>query len=88
MHYYWKHAQWVHEELDILEKTGSISWCAFPWSSPFVIVPKKVQPGEQPQKCLCVDYHVLNSLLAPVVKDYTKVQGALYLVPLQKNYEL
>ena len=41
----------------MLEKAGIISETAFPSSSSIVIVPKKAQTGDQPQKHLCVDYH-------------------------------
>ena len=62
-----KHSLWVCEELEILEKAGIISRSVSPWSSPIVIVPKIMQPGEISQECLCIDYHMLNSLLPIVV---------------------
>ena len=42
--------QWVCEELGMLGKPGIISQSIHPWSSPIIIVPKKAQPGEIPQK--------------------------------------
>ena len=45
------------------------------------MVPRKAQQGKIPQKCLCIDYHALNSLLLPGVKAH----GVLSLVPLPKN---
>ena len=47
----------------MLEKAGVIIRSISPWASPIVIVPKKTAPGEPPRHCMCVDYHVLNSLL-------------------------
>ena len=58
----------------MLEKAGIISHNVSPWSNSIVIVPKKAQPGEQPQKPLCIDNHILNNLLQPVVKVYFKVK--------------
>ena len=49
------------------------------WLNPIVIMPKKAELGEQLQKCLCVDYRVLNSLLPPLVKACSKAQGVLSL---------
>ena len=37
---------------------------------------------------LCVDYRVLNSLLPPVKKAFSKVKGILTLVPLPKIDEI
>ena len=36
-----KHAQWVKDELQILQKAGYISRSISPWSIPIVIVPKR-----------------------------------------------
>ena len=46
-----KHIQWVCEALEMLEKARTISQSISPWSSPYVMVPSKAQPGELPQKC-------------------------------------
>ena len=73
-----KHSQWVHEELGMLEKAGIISKSDSPWSIPIVIVSKKSEPGEIPQKHLCVDCYALNSLLPPVLKAHSKAQGVLF----------
>ena len=72
-----KHTQWIYKELETLQKSGTISRSVFPWSSPIAIVPKKAQPGETPQKYLCVHYHPSNSLLPLVVKVHSKAQGVL-----------
>ena len=45
-----KHVEWVQKELQILEKAGVIERSISPWASPIVIVPKKSEPGEPPQK--------------------------------------
>ena len=45
-----KHVEWVTRELEILEKAGVISRSVSPWASPIVIVPKKSEPEEPPQK--------------------------------------
>ena len=68
------------------EKAGII--CVSPLSSLIVIVPKKAQPGELSQKCLCVDNYDLNSLLSPVVTAHSEAQGVLSLVSLPKCDEL
>ena len=79
-----KHLQWVKEELETLENAGIIARSVSPWASPIVIVPKRSQPGEAPQRRLCVDYRVLNSLLPTVSKAHSRAQGILSLVPLPK----
>ena len=71
-----KHATWVQKE------------CVSPWTSPTVIVPKRTAPGEPPKRRLCMDYRVVNSLLPPVQKAYSKAKGVLTLVPLPKIDEI
>ena len=83
-----KHAEWVKKELETLEKAGIISRSISPWASPIVIVPKKTELGEPPKKRLCVDYRVINSLIPPVAKAYSKAKGVLTLVPLPKIDEI
>ena len=56
-----KHAEWVQNELEILEKAGVIVRSVSPWASPIVVVPKKSAPGEPPKRRLCVDYVSLTS---------------------------
>ena len=58
------------------------------WSHLIVTVPKKAQPLDQPQKCLCEDYCTLKCLLPPVVKDHCKVQDFPSLVSLPEIDEL
>ena len=50
-----KHAAWVQEELETLEKAGVIVRSILPWASPIVVVPKRTAPGEPPKRRLCVD---------------------------------
>ena len=83
-----KHAEWVKQELEMLEKAGIISRSVSPWASPIVVVPKKSEPGEPPKKRLCVDYRVINSLLPTVNKAHSKAKGVLTLVPLPKIDEV
>ena len=83
-----KHAEWVKQELEMLEKVGIIYRSVSPWASPIVVVPKKTEPGEPPKKRLCVDYRVINSLLPTVNKAHTKAKGVLTLVPLPKIDEV
>ena len=83
-----KHAEWVKQELEMLEKAGIISRSVSPWASPIVVVPKKTEPGEPPKKRLCVDYRVINSLLPTVNKAHSKAKGVLTLVPLPKIDEV
>ena len=79
-----KHVEWVHKELEILEKAGVIVRSVSPWASPIVIVPKKSEPGEPPRRRMCVDYRMLNSLLPKVQKAHSKAKGVSSFVPLPK----
>ena len=45
-----KHHRWVQEEIETLKRAGVITKSMSPWASPIVVVPKKSQPGEPPQK--------------------------------------
>ena len=83
-----KHTEWVQRELEILEKAGVIVRSVSPWASPIVVVPKRTAPEEPPKWRLCVDYRVLNSLLPPVKKAFSKAKGILTLVPLPKIDEI
>ena len=83
-----KHVQWVQEEIEMLEKAGVIVQSISPWASPIVIVPKKIAPGEPPRCRMCVDYHILNSLLPRVDKAHSKAKGILTLVPIPKIDEI
>ena len=59
------------ERIKMFEEAGIISQCL-----PLVpiIVPKKAQPEEQPQKHSCVDYCARNSFLPQVVKAILKLK--------------
>ena len=41
-----KHTEWVHRELEILEKARVIVRSVSPWASPIVVVLKRTAPGE------------------------------------------
>ena len=45
-----KHHRWVQKEIETLERAGVITKSMSTWASPIVVVPKKSQPGEPPQK--------------------------------------
>ena len=79
-----KHHEWVRAELETLEKAGIITRSISPWASPIVIVPKRSEPDKPPEKRMCVDYRLLNTLLPEVRKGLSKAQGVLTLVPLPK----
>jgi transposase InsO family protein len=83
-----KHYEWVQGELDTLEKAGIIQRSVSPWASPIVVVPKRQIPGQPPERRLCVDYRLLNSLLPPVQKGHSKAKGVLTLSPLPKIDQL
>ena len=83
-----KHAEWMQNGLEILEKAGVIVRSVSPWASPIVVVPKRTAPGEHPKWRLCVDYRAINSLLPPVKKAFSKAKGVLTLVPLPKIDEI
>ena len=83
-----KHVQWVREEIEMLEKAGVIVRSVSPWASPIVIVPKKTAPGEPLRHRMCMDYHLLNSLLPHVDKAHSKAKGILTLVPIPKIDEI
>ena len=53
-----------------------------------MVVPKGTQPGEPPQRRLCIDYQALNNLLLLVTKVHSKAIGVLTLVPLPKIDEM
>ena len=53
-----------------------------------VIVPKKTAPGKPPRCHMCVDYHILNSLLPHVDKAHSKAKGILTLVLIPKIDEI
>ena len=83
-----KHAQWVQEEIEILEKAGIIAKSVSPWASPIVIIPKR-QPQGNPLEDGCVsNYRMLNQLLPKVDKAHSKAKGVLTLVPLPKIDEI
>ena len=67
----------VQKEFEILEKAGVIVRSVSHWASPIVIVPKRTAPAEPPKRRLCVDYLVVNSLLPPVKKAFSKAKGVL-----------
>ena len=50
-----KHATWVQQELEILEKAGVIGRSVSPWASP-IVVPRRTALGEPHKRRLCVDY--------------------------------
>ena len=79
-----KHTQWVQDELEMSKNNGVVSWCVSPWSGPLVTLPKKAKPEHIHQKWLCVDYHILNSLLPPMVMTHSRAQGVLSLVAIPK----
>ena len=62
-----KHYDWVHQEIETLEKSGVIERNLSRWASPVIVVPKKSAPDEPPRRRLCVDYRKVNAL-QPEVK--------------------
>ena len=82
-----KHYDWVHKEIETLEKAGIIEWSLSPWASPVIVVPKKSAPDEPPRRRLCVDYRRLNALQQEV-KHTDKSTGCLTLYPLPKIDEM
>ena len=43
-----KHHEWVHKEIETLEKAGVIERSLLLWASPVIMVPKKSAPDEPP----------------------------------------
>ena len=43
-----KHYDWVHQEIETLEKSGVIERSLSRWASPVIVVPKKSAPDEPP----------------------------------------
>ena len=62
-----KHYNWVHQEIETLEKSGVIERSLSRWASPVIVVPKKSAPDEPPQRRLCINYRKVNAL-QPEVK--------------------
>ena len=56
-----KHAQWVKEELKMVNKSGIIARSVSLLYSLIIIVLKKAQLCELSQKPLCMDYHAVKS---------------------------
>ena len=83
-----KHAAWVQKELEILEKAGVVVKSVSSWASPIVVVPKRTAPGQPPKRRLCMYYRMVNSLLPPMKKTFSKAKGILTLVPLPKVAEI
>ena len=82
-----KHYDWVHKEIETLEKAGIIERSLSPWASPVIVVPKKSVPDEPPRRRLCVDYRRVNALQQEV-KHTDKTTGCLTLYPLPKIDEM
>ena len=82
-----KHYDWVHKEIETLEKAGIIERSLSPWASPVIIVPKKSALDEPPRRRLCVDYRRVNALQQEV-KCTDKTTGCLTLYPLPKIDEM
>ena len=78
-----KHYEWVQKDVEQLERMGIITRSVSPWASPIVIVLKKSAPDEPPRKCMCIDFHRLNTLQPAVVKVDSKVKGNI--TPITKN---
>ena len=82
-----KHYDWVHQEIETLEKSGVIERSLLRWVSPVIVVPKKSAPDEPPRRRLCIDYRKVNAL-QPEVKQTDKGTGCLSLYPLPKIDEM
>ena len=82
-----KHYDWVHQEIETLEKSGVIERSLSRWASPVIVVPKKSAPDKPPRRRLCVDYRKVNAL-QPEVKRTDKGTGCLSLYPLPKINEM
>ena len=82
-----KHYDWVHQEIETLEKAGLIERSLSPWASPVIVVPKKSAPDEPPRRRLCVDYRKVNALQQEVRRT-DKSTGCLSLYPLPKIDEM
>ena len=78
-----KHYDWVHQEIETLEKSGVIERSLSRWASPVIVVPKKSAPDEPPRRRLCINYRKVNAL-QPEVKRTDKGTGCLSLYPLPK----
>ena len=82
-----KHYDWVHQEIETLEKSGVIERSLSRWASPVIMVPKKSAPDEPPRRRLCVDYRKVNALQQEV-KHTDKSTGCLSLYLLPKIDEM
>ena len=82
-----KHYDWVHQEIETLEKSGVIERSLSRWASPVIVVPKKSAPDEPPRRRLCIDYRKVNAL-QPEEKRTDKSTGCLSLYLLPKIDEM
>ena len=82
-----KHYEWVHREIESLERAGVITKSMSKWASPIVVVPKKSAPGEPPKRRLCVDFRKVNKLQQEVITA-GKSKGQISIHPLLKIDEM
>ena len=75
-----KHYEWEQKEIESLEHAAIITKSMSPWASPIVIVPKKLAPGEPPERRLCVDFRKVNELQQQVLTE-GKPKGQISIHP-------
>ena len=83
-----KHATWVQQDLEILEKASVATRSISLWISLTVVVPNYTAPVEPPRRMLCVNYRSVNKLPPPVTMVHSKSQSILTLGPLIKVDEI
>ena len=79
--------EWVHREIESLERAGVITKSMSKWASPIVIVPKKSAPGEPLKRRICVDFRKVNDLQQEVITA-GKTKGQISIHPLPKIDEM
>ena len=57
------------------------------WTSPIVVVPKKLSPGEPLKRRLCIDFRKVNELQQQVITE-GKFKGQISILPLLKLDEM
>ena len=82
-----KHYEWVHREIESLERSGVITKSMSKWASPIVVVPKKSALGEPPKRRLCIDFRKVNELQEEVITA-GNTKGQISIHPLPKIDEM
>ena len=83
-----KHYDWVHQEIETLEKSGVIERSLSRWASPVIVVPKKSASRRATEEETLHRLSEGQCIARPEVKQTDKGTGCLSLYPLPKIDEM